>query len=50
MKRFLSTTLMSSIALFGAPMLVGCEDTVESEKKVEVKEDGTKVTEEKKTT
>jgi hypothetical protein len=48
---------MRYVALMAAMMLgaaglsgvVGCDDTLESEKKVEVKDDGTKVTKEEKT-
>jgi len=50
MKRFLSIALMSGIGLCGAPLLVGCDETVEHQKTTEVKEDGTQVTKEKKTT
>ena len=50
MKRFLSIALMSGIALCGAPLLVGCDETVEHKKTTEVKEDGTVINKEKKTT
>jgi hypothetical protein len=50
MKRLLSIALISGVGLCGAPLLVGCEDTVDHQKSVEVKDDGTKVTKEKKTT
>jgi hypothetical protein len=50
MKRFLSIALISGIGLCGAPLLVGCDDTVEKQKSVDVKSDGTTVTKEKKTT
>jgi hypothetical protein len=50
MKRFLSIALMSGIGLCGAPLLVGCDDTVDHKKSVEVKSDGTQVTKETKTT
>ena len=49
MKRFLSIALMSGIGLCGAPLLVGC-DTTEHTKSTEVKNDGTVVKKETKTT
>lgn len=49
MRRFLVTGVLA-IPLLGVPALVGCEREISSEKSVEVKEDGTKVTEEKKVT
>jgi hypothetical protein len=49
MRRFILTPLiLASIA--GSPLLVGGCDTVEHEKKVDVKDDGTVVKEEKKVT
>ena len=50
MKRYLmSAMLMFGIAA-GAPLFVGCDDTVSHEKSVEVKGDGTVKKEEKKVT
>ena len=49
MRKFLSITLLSSIGLCGAPFIVGC-DTVEHSKSTEVKNDGTVVKKETKTT
>ena len=50
MKRFLAIALISGISLSGASLLVGCGETVEDKKSVEIKDDGTKVTKEKKVT
>ena len=46
-----SSALMAAVvlSLAGLSGLVGCEDTLESERKVDVKDDGTKVTKEEKT-
>ena len=49
MKRLMISVLSCGLVLGGAPLLVGCEDTLEHEKKVETKDGQTKV-EEKKTT
>lgn len=49
MRKFLSITLLSSIGLCGAPLIVGC-DTVEHTKTTDVKDDGTVVKKETKTT
>ena len=49
MRRF-NWIVISSLALSGGPMVVGCDETVSSRETTEVKEDGTKVTEEKKVT
>ena len=46
-RRFLGR---SSLALGGLSLAVGCDETVSSREKTEVKEDGTKVTEKKETT
>ena len=43
----LTAVLAVSIAGFGG--LVGCDETLESERSVDVKDDGTKVTKEEKT-
>ena len=47
MRSLFSVIAALSLAM---PAMVGCEDTIESERKVEVKDDGTVVTEEKKVT
>lgn len=46
-----SSVLVAALAMSAAGLsgLVGCEDTLESERKVDVKDDGTKVTKEEKT-
>jgi hypothetical protein len=50
MRRFAINSLMS-LALVAAPFaMIGCEDTIEEERKVEVKDDGTVVKETEKTT
>jgi hypothetical protein len=48
--RKLLVSSANAVAVMGVPMLGGCEREISSEKNVEVKEDGTKVTEEKKVT
>ncbi|MEO6437064.1 MAG: hypothetical protein ABIP55_15075 [Tepidisphaeraceae bacterium] len=48
MRKFIAAPLILA-SLAGVPMFVGC-DTVESEKKIDVKDDGTVVKEEKKVT
>ena len=48
MRRFIATPLILA-SLAGVPMFAGC-DTVEHEKKVDVKDDGTDVKEETKVT
>ena len=50
MKRMLSIALLSGITFAGAPLMVGCDDTVEQKKSTEVKSDGTVVKKETKTT
>jgi hypothetical protein len=50
MRRLLTTLFLGAFILPAAPMLVGCDDTVEHEKKVDVKNDGTVVKDEKKVT
>ena len=50
MRRFMIPTLILGLTLGGAPLLIGCEDTLEHDKTVEKKSDGTEVTKEKKTT
>ena len=49
MRRLLIASMMG-LSAFALPVLIGCDDTVSHEKEVEVKDDGTKVTEEKKVT
>ncbi len=49
MRRFMLVSL-TGLALAGLPLFVGCDDTVSSRETTEVKDDGTKVTEEKKVT
>ena len=49
MRRF-TWILLPSLALAGLSLAVGCDETVSSREKTEVKEDGTKVTEKKETT
>ena len=46
-----SSVLVAALTMSAAGLsgLVGCEDTLESERKVDVKDDGTKVTKEEKT-
>ena len=46
-----SSVLVAALALSAAGLsgLVGCDDTIESDRKVDVKDDGTKVTKEEKT-
>ena len=46
-----SSVLIAALAMSAAGLsgLAGCEDTLESERKVDVKDDGTKVTKEEKT-
>jgi hypothetical protein len=46
-----NVTLMAALMLTAAGLsgVVGCDDTLESERNVEVKDDGTKVIEEEKT-
>ena len=46
-----SSVLVAALAMSAAGLsgLVGCEDTLESERKVDVKDDGTTVTKEEKT-
>jgi hypothetical protein len=39
-----------ALSLAAAPALIGCDDTLEHEKKVDVKDDGTVVTKEHKVT
>jgi len=50
MRRFMISSLALLLTFGGAPLLVGCEDTLEHDKTVEKKSDGTTVTKEKKTT
>ncbi len=50
MKRLLISVLSCGLAFGGGSLLAGCEDTLEHEKTVETKGDGSKVVEEKKTT
>jgi hypothetical protein len=50
MRRITTLAAALLITLVGMPFVGGCEREIESEKKVEVKQDGTKVTEEKKVT
>lgn len=45
-----SLIAMLALSLAAVPALVGCEDTLEHEKSVDVKDDGTVVTKEKKVT
>ena len=49
MRRFIATPMILA-SLAGVPILVGCEDTVEQERTVDVKDDGTVVKEETKVT
>ena len=49
MRRF-TWIIVSSVALAGLPLAVGCDETVSSRETTEVKDDGTKVTEKKETT
>lgn len=50
MRRFTINSLMA-LALVASPVaMIGCENTVEEERKVEVKDDGTVVKETEKTT
>ena len=49
MRRF-TWILLPSLALGGLSLATGCDETVSSREKTEVKEDGTKVTEKKETT
>ena len=50
MLRYATHALMT-LALVAAPVgIIGCEDTIEEERKVEVKDDGTVVKETEKTT
>jgi hypothetical protein len=49
MRRMLSILVLST-ALLPTAALVGCDDTLEHEKTVKVKDDGTTVTNEKKVT
>ncbi len=48
MKRTMSLLFAGALAV-GSFGLVGCDDTIESERKVDVKDDGTTVTKEEKT-
>lgn len=45
-----SLIALLTLSLAGVPALVGCDETLEHEKKVEVKDNGTVVTKEKKVT
>jgi hypothetical protein len=45
MRRLIATPLLL-VALAGVPILAGCEETVEQERSVDVKDDGTVVKEE----
>lgn len=47
MRRFMLLSL-TSLGLAGLPLVVGCDETVSSRETTEVKDDGTKVTTEKK--
>ncbi len=49
MRRLMSVSLLS-LCFVGAPLLVGCDDTVEETKSVDVKDDGTVVREQEKVT
>jgi hypothetical protein len=49
MRRFAIVPLLC-VSLIGLPMVAGCDETISHEKETEVKDDGTKVTEEKKVT
>ena len=49
MRRF-TWIVVSSVALAGLPLAIGCDESVSSREKTEVKSDGTKVTEKKETT
>ncbi len=48
MRRLLTTLFLSAFILPAVPMVTGCDDTVDHEKKVDVKSDGTVVKDEKK--
>jgi len=50
MRRYPLVLPLCASMLASAPLLVGCDQTVEHERKVDVKDDGTVVREEKKVT
>jgi hypothetical protein len=50
MRRVLTALILGAWLVPAAPLLVGCDETLEHERKVEVKDDGTTVEKEKKVT
>ena len=50
MKRYLLSAMLMLGVAAGAPLMIGCDEEVSHEKKIEVKDDGTVKKEEKKVT